>query len=77
MEPEERLRAAAEQHRREREEAERELVKSTDVATKSYVQSRAKGLTRRRIAEIVGLSYQRVQQIVKRGEVNGPSSLSQ
>jgi hypothetical protein len=53
-------------YERERAKLERQAVKNAQRRDKAIREAASAGLTLREIAELVGLSYQRIGQIVKR-----------
>jgi DNA-directed RNA polymerase specialized sigma subunit len=53
-------------YERERAKLERQAIKNAQRRAKAIRDAASAGLTLREIAELVGLSYQRVGQIVKR-----------
>jgi transcriptional regulator with XRE-family HTH domain len=65
--PEESLRLAARQFKREKSQLDKRVARITAKRDNAIKQAHAAGLTMREIAKIAGVSFQRVGQIVKGG----------
>jgi predicted transcriptional regulator len=63
--PTETLRTAAHRYERERAKLEARSLKNTEARDKAIRKAHEAGMTMREIANIAGLSHQRVNQVIK------------